>query len=354
MLLAWKEIKRNKIRYFLISTIMVAVLFLVFFITALSNGLGYADTAAVSNLQADQVILNKEAEGVLIKSGLDNKDISEIDKQVDEDFSPLNITISSLEKEDKRSVDVVYFTVDIKRYGNIAIVEGKDIKELKDGEVIADESLKKKGYSLYDTIEDSRTGKKMKIAGFTTDHVYSHMPVIFTDLSLGFQSLYSGSEVYNAVLVKGNNISVSGYDVQTVEDTLKSIPGHSETQASFTVMKTFLIIISVFVSSVFFYVITIQKVHQFGVLKAIGMKTITIAKTILAQVVFLTLIGLAISGLAFYGIVQILPEEMPFILSTHLLLLTGVLFLILNIIGAMLSVWKVTKIDPLEAMGRIE
>lgn len=354
MLLAWKEMKRNKVRYFLISTIMVAVLFLVFFITALSNGLGYADTAAISKLEADQIILNKEADGVLIKSGLDSNDISDIAEKIDRDYSPFSITVSTLEKEDEKSIDVAYFTVDTATYGDLEVVQGKTMKELNDGEVIADESLKKKGFALNDIVEDSRTGKKLKVAGFTKEHVYSHMPVIFTDISEGFQSLYSGKDIYNAVLVKGGKKSIAGYKVQTVEDTVKTIPGHAETQGSFTVMKTFLIVISVFVSSVFFYVITIQKLHQFGVLKAIGMKTSEIAKTILTQVVLLTLVGLAISICAFYGIVQVLPEEMPFVFSTELMILTGALFLVLNMFGAMLSVWKVTKIDPLEAMGRIE
>ncbi len=354
MLLAWKEMKRNKVRYFLISTIMVAVLFLVFFITALSNGLGYADTAAISNLQADQVILNKDADGVLIKSRLDSSDIREIESKIDGNSSPLSITISTLEKKNEKSVDVVYFTVDTKAYGNLEIVEGKTMQELTDGEIIADESLKRKGFAMNDKIEDSRTGKELTVAGFTKNHVYSHMPVIFTDVSEGFQSIYSGNDTYNAILVKGDKVTLSGYHVQTLEDTVKTIPGHAETQGSFTVMKTFLIVISVFVSSVFFYVITIQKLHQFGVLKALGMKTFEIAQAILVQVVLLTFVGLAISALAFLGIVQVLPEEMPFVFSIEIMMLTGALFLVLNMFGALLSIWKVTKIDPLEAMGRIE
>lgn len=354
MLLAWKEIKRNKLRYVLISTIIIAILFLVFFITALSSGLGYADTAAISNLKAKRVVLNKEAEGVLIKSVLKSKDIEEINKQLNVKSSPFNVTNSTLEKEGERSVDIAYFTIDQSQYGPLDIVEGKNLDQLKDEEVIADESLKRHGYSLNDTIKDSRTGKIMKIAGFTEGQIYSHMPVIFTDLHLGFQSLYAGTEVYNAVLVNSDKVEVSGYDVKIVEDIVKTIPGHKETQTSFSVMKTFLIIISVFVSSVFFYVLTIQKLNQFGVLKALGMKTIDIAKSIITQVIFLTCIGLVISGFGFYGIIQVLPEEIPFKLSMDSMVKTGTLFLVLNSFGALLSIWKVTKIDPLEAIGRVE
>ncbi|WP_186725776.1 hypothetical protein [Rummeliibacillus sp. SL167] len=56
------------------------------------------------------------------------------------------------------------------------------------------------------------------------------------------------------------------------------MPGYKEMQGSFTMMKVFLFIIAAFVSSVFFYILTIQKSHQFGVLKAIGAKSWYIAK----------------------------------------------------------------------------
>ncbi|KHF39286.1 ABC transporter permease [Halalkalibacter okhensis] len=354
MFLAWNEFRRNKIRYSLLSLIMIAVLFLVFFITALSNGLGYADSAAMSNLNTEYVILSEEAEGVLIKSELNNEDLDELFDLLGEPYSPLAITVSGLEKANERTVDVAYFTVDTKRYGDVTITEGKNLGELKDQEVVVDESIKRFGYELHDTIKDSRTEVEMTIAGFTRDHVYSHMPVIFTDESFGFQTFYRMEDTYNAVLYHGSEIELEHYNVQTLEETIKTIPGYSETQGSFMMMKTFLFIISVFVSSVFFYVITLQKTHQFGILKAIGAQTWYIAKSILLQVAFITLIGLLLSSLAFYGIVQVMPEEMPVVLSWQLVVGTGGLFLILNMFGAMLSIWKVAKVDALEAIGRME
>ncbi|MBU9723444.1 MULTISPECIES: ABC transporter permease [Bacillaceae] len=354
MFLAWKEFSRNKLRYTLLSLIMIAVLFLVFFITALSNGLGYADSAAISNLNAEYVILSEEAEGVMIKSELNNKNLDEVFELLGNEYSPFAITISALERKNERSVDIVYFTVNTSRYGDVEITEGKNLSELEENEVVVDESIKGFGFELNDTILDSRTDIEMVIAGFTKDHVYSHMPVIFTDESIGFQAVYRMEDTYNAVLYNGEMVELDQYEVQTLDETIKTIPGYSETQGSFTMMKVFLVVISVFVSSVFFYVITLQKTHQFGILKAIGANTWFITKSILIQVSFITLIGLIFSNLAFYGIVQVMPEEMPIILSWNLILGTGILFLCLNTIGALLSIRKVTKIDALEAMGRAE
>ncbi len=354
MFLAWKEFSRNKLRYTLLSLIMIAVLFLVFFITALSNGLGYADSAAISNLNAEYLILSEEAEEVMIKSELNRNNLAEIFGLLGDEYSPFAITISALERENERSVDVAYFTVNTSRYGDVEITEGKNVSELEDNEVVVDESIKRFGFEINDIIIDSRTEEEMTIVGFTKDHVYSHMPVIFTNESIGFQSVYRMEDTYNAVLYYGDKIKLDQYEVLTLEETIKTIPGYSETQGSFTMMKVSLVIISVFVSSVFFYVITLQKTHQFGTLKAIGANTWYITKSILIQVCFITLIGLLFSNLAFYGVVQVMPEEMPIILSWDLIVRTGILFLCLNTIGALLSIWKVTKVDALEAMGRVE
>lgn len=116
----------------------------------------------------------------------------------------------------------------------------------------------------------------------------------------------------------------------------------------------FLFIISAFVSTVFFYVITLQKTNQFGILKAIGSKTAYIAKSIIIQVTLITLIGVVFSSLFVYGITNVLPEGMPFRTSPALVLGTAILFLVLNLLGSLLSVYKVAKVDALEAIGRVE
>jgi putative ABC transport system permease protein len=52
-----------------------------------------------------------------------------------------------------------------------------------------------------------------------------------------------------------------------------------------------LVVISAAILGVFFYVITIQKEKQFGVLKAIGMEMKELTNFIVSQVIMLALIG---------------------------------------------------------------
>ncbi|WP_175991508.1 ABC transporter permease [Bacillus sp. Marseille-Q1617] len=354
MFLAFKELKHSKVRYTLIALIMTAVLFLVFFISGLANGLGFGDSAAVRNLEADYVVLNEEADDAIVGSSLSEKQVHQIDESVDGEVSPLSITMmSSFKGSDKEEVDVTYFSVDTDAYPEMDIVEGKNISELEAHEVIADESLQQEGYQLNDKVVDQSTSKELTIAGFSKDQMYSNIPVVYTDLSTGLQEKRGSETMYNAVLYSGPEAALDGVDILTIDEAVGGIPGYTETQGSLRMIVVFLFIISAFVTTVFFYVITIHKLHQLGVLKAIGATTGYIARSIMTQVSLLTVIGLVFSGALVYGMTRVIPEDMPFRLTPGLLAGTAGLFLLLNLLGALLSVRQVAKTDALEAIGRV-
>jgi putative ABC transport system permease protein len=353
--LAFKELRHSKVRYTLIALIMTAVLFLVFFISGLANGLGFGDSAAIKNLQAEHVVVNKEAEDAIVGSSLSDQQVKRIDKKLDGEFSPLSVTMmSSIKKTGKEEVDVTYFSVDTDSYPEMEVAEGKNISELEVDEVIADESMQRDGFKLNDVVVDQNTGKELIIAGFSKDQMYSNIPVVYTDLGAGVHESRGQDTTYNAILYSGSYEELDGFDSLTINEAVEGIPGYTETQGSLKMIVVFLFIISAFVSTVFFYVITIHKLNQLGVLKAIGATTGYIAKSIMIQVSLLTAIGLVISGGLVYGMTQVIPEDMPFRLTPVLLAGTAGMFLLLNLLGALLSVRQVAKTDALEAIGRVE
>ncbi|MFD1739586.1 ABC transporter permease [Bacillus salitolerans] len=354
MFLAIREIKRSKLKYTLLSVTMVAILFLVFFITGLANGLSFADSSSLQNLSVDYAITNKEADGQIVISELTEEQVQSISKNLNYDSTPMDMTFAQLKLEQEKDLDVIYFSVDTKKYPDLEVTEGKNISELTGNEVIVNDSLKKAGFELNDEIVDEHSGKIMTIAGFIEGHTYTFLPVVYVDFHLGMNQLYDEEIFYNAVLYTGAKENISGFDTFNKEELVKSMSGYTETQGSFMVMTVFMFIISAFVSTVFFYVITIQKTSQFGVLKAVGASTNYISKSIMIQVILLTIISLIVSVFAIFGMVQVLPEGVPFKTSFSIIMGTGVLFLVLNLLGSLLSVFKVAKIDPLEAIGRVE
>ncbi|MGO4530470.1 ABC transporter permease [Paenibacillus sp. 2TAF8] len=165
--------------------------------------------------------------------------------------------------------------------------------------------------------------------------------------------------VYNAIAVKGTDAQVSKLsatlpktEMITKSDAVSAIPGYKEEQGSLLMMIAFLYVISAFVLAVFFYVITIQKTSQFGILKAIGTRNAYLAGSVSLQVLLLSAGSLVISVLLVRLFESILPASMPFQLGFSTLALTCVLFILMSMAGSLFSVWKVTKIDALDAIGR--
>lgn len=131
---------------------------------------------------------------------------------------------------------------------------------------------------------------------------------------------------------------------------LDQIPGYSAEQMTLNMMIYFLIVIGGFILTAFFYVMTLQKTTQFGILKALGTKASYIAMSIVAQVVVISLISIIISVGITLLLPSVLPDAMPFELSLSTIVTYSLIFFIVALIGSLLSMWRINKVDPLDAI----
>ena len=119
-------------------------------------------------------------------------------------------------------------------------------------------------------------------------------------------------------------------------------------------MLSFLMVISALIIGVFFYVFTMQKSNQFGIMKAIGAKNGFLGKAVVSQVFVLSLVSIIIGILLTYGTAAVLPKGMPFILETRLMVTYSLVLLVIALLSSLVSVRTIVKIDPLKALGRVE
>ncbi|WP_339269124.1 ABC transporter permease [Paenibacillus sp. FSL W8-0187] len=364
MFLALRELRHAKLRYLLIGFIMVLIAWLVLFVTGLAQGLSSDNASSIQNMKADYLVLQEESDHRINRSILTEELWTEVRSHPGGNkATPLGVHMNTLTKEGSTAkFDAAFFAIDVESMLAPKVVEGTMINNTDADHVMADRSLKDDGYQLGDRIVDQATGATYTIAAFTEGQSYSHAPVIHMNFE-GWKALQPRSAkqepIYSAIVLNGSPEQketlardISGIEIMTKDEALQGIPGFKEEQGSLIMMIVFLFVIAAFVLAVFFYVITIQKMNQFGVLKAIGAGTGYLVRNLIFQVLTLTIVSLAISIGLTYGVSLLLSGIVPFSLPPSVVLLCSLLFLAVSLMGSLLSLYRVIKIDAIEAIGR--
>lgn len=373
MYLAIREMRYAKGRYALIATIMVLVSFLVLFVTGLAQGLAYDNAASVKNMAATHFVLEQDSNHRFTRSQVDQDQLNQARSVVgQENAEPLGVKMTTVSPTgDTKKIDVTLFMVNPEGWLAPTVTEGSLITDQTKGQVVVDQKLSESGVRIGTVLVDQASGTEWTVGGFVQNESFSHSPVVFLNeqewltlqggsrTSQGSADTNANAPIYNAIAIKDGgdqvdrlSVAMPNTEVITKSDAVSAIPGYKEEQGSLLMMIAFLYVISAFVLAVFFYVITIQKTSQFGILKAIGTRNAYLAGSVSLQVLVLSVGSLVISVLLVRLFESILPASMPFQLGLSTLALTCVLFILMSVAGSLFSVWKVTKIDALDAIGR--
>lgn len=349
MYLTFKELRHEKLKFSALGLIIFLIVFLVLFITGLANGLANDSGSAIKETSAQTFVLQKGSEDRLNRSELSNSDWKKFKHQNAAKLSVNQMTIQQKNNSSKKT-DIAYFTIDANSFLAPKVISGQKLTNANLQKVVVSNKLKSSGYKLGDKFKDSTSGKTFIIAGFTDNKAYSHTPVIYLNQKQS-QTILPQNTGFNAIALKKNLTKKSGYQVINKQTLINAIPGYSAEQGSLYLMIGFLYIISLFVLAVFFYIINLQKLRDFGTLKALGTKTSYLVKHVITEMGLLSLVSILVSFGVTFLIAQAMPASMPFALSTPVALGTGLLFLVITLISALLSLIKVVKVDPIIAIG---
>ncbi len=345
LFLAWKEIRYAKMKFLLIIGIITLITSLILSISGLANGLSVDNASAIKNMSVNTYIVEKSDTHQLERSNLTETDISSV-----KDGVPLGLKMVEMIHEG-RAVNISLFALDS---DSSFMPAAENRGKLAPYEVLADPGLKKEGFKLGDSF--TYKDKTWKIKGFTEKRFsYGHTPSMFTSIET-WRDLHQNQLTYQAMLLSDVDgvDSPSTLDAASKEDILSNVPGYSAEQGSLNMMVIFLLIISAIVLATFFYVMTLQKLHQYGVLKAIGTKAGILLRALFAQISILSLLGIAAGNTLTYGLTVIIPGDVPFELSTGMILFNSALILLMAWVGSLLSFRSIVKVNPLEAIGGVK
>ncbi|MFD4261568.1 ABC transporter permease [Streptomyces sp. NPDC058534] len=359
MFVAWRDLRFAKGRFALMGTVIVLITLLVGLLSGLTAGLGQQNISAITSLPADRIAFNAPGSG---------EDVSYANSTVTEEqwqrwartpgvnsAEPLGITTTKATAGSK-SVGVSAFGVqpgsglapDSDRIHGRAVVLSATASD--DLGVVAGDTF-------------TLAGQEVSVAAVSGDASFSHTPVVWTSLGTWQKAAppTSGSDGPTASVIALD--TTSGADIKAADqamgtktvskdDSLSAIGSYTSENGSLQLMRGFLFAISALVIGAFFTVWTIQRSGDVAVLKALGASTAGLLKDALGQAVVLlaggTLIGTGIAaGLG----ALVAGSAVPFLLTPATVLIPAAVMIALGVLGAALSIRRITSVDPLTALG---
>ncbi|HDE0371500.1 TPA: FtsX-like permease family protein [Staphylococcus aureus] len=349
MFLAWNEIRRNKLKFGLIIGVLTMISYLLFLLSGLANGLINMNKEGIDKWQAEAIVLNKDANQTVQQSVFNKKDIeNKYKKQAT--LKQTGEIVSNGHQKD----NVLVFGVEKSSFLVPSLIEGH--KATKDNEVLADETLKNKGFKIGDTLSLSQSDEKLHIVGFTESAKYNVSPVIFTnDATIAKINPRLTGDKINAVVVRDTNWKDKKLNQEleavSINDFIENLPGYKPQNLTLNFMISFLFVISATVIGIFLYVMTLQKTSLFGILKAQGFTNGYLANVVISQTLILALFGTAF-GLLLTGVTgAFLPDAVPVKFDVLTLLVFAIVLMIVSVLGSLFSILTIRKIDPLKAIG---
>jgi len=343
MNLAWKEMKKNKGRFLILGSIVFLVSFLTFIISGLANGLSQDNAALIKDLPQGQFYMDEDADQTYNLSKIDRSIQNEILSN-EKNAVAFSIQMGFLNEKDNKQQSVAFTTA----------TESTLFANVKQGEVILDSSLKDKGIKVGDTLTNNQFNGKFVVKGFVEQKKYSHAPVAYINKE-DYQEIYRVEEMQLIFVPNGDSSKeYAGLHSFSNREFLQTIPSYNAEQMSLNMIVWFLIVISGMLFAIFFYMMNVQKIGLYGILKAIGLKTNKLFKMIWIQMAIITVVSLILSVGLSQAFNIISPKEMPFTLTITTTIQLSIVFLIIGFIGATISGMQIKKVEPLQAIQQGE
>lgn len=391
MYLAIQEIRHSAARFVAISAVVFLVSYLVYFLTGLAWGLASSYTESVEKWNAKTITMTKGANKNILASHIDVADL----KYDPDKSTPIAVSTAAIPSapDSKDLTNVFIYGLKPDGFAMPKPDEGHGLKKADD--VIVDSRLKVDGYKLGDIIHLPDANTDMTIVGFAKGQRFQAAPVLFVDFG-NFDTL-TGSDIdfeppeitrdmlpadlpdavadeilkvkitpdekdismVNAIISKAgaSKTTYTGDDDEVkleavpIGEFIDDLPGYKAQYLTFGIMIGALIFILSLVLGIFMYVLTIQKKHIFGIMKAQGVPTSYIAKAGAFQTFFITVVGvlLGMAGAVATGVP--LSYTVPFKAQPMLFIGVTVAFIIVTLIGSLFPIRVIAKIDPIKAIG---
>lgn len=360
MKLAWKELVYGIKKYILIELLIVLLMFMVLFLSGLAEGLGRAVISGIDNMDADYFLLGDSAEDLITVSKLDTDVYDQLKAQTDAELAVLDIQRMYLSRQgDAEKMNITYFAIEAGSFLEPAVTQGVQFAGSDvENPILLDDDFALEGIEIGDMVMDSSTELVFTVIGFVEDQMYGHTSIGFitTDSYTRLRTLLNPmyEKEYHAIALRGSDvedIGLDGTELVAKADIIENIPSYTAEHMTITMIVWVLVIVSATIIGVFYYILTLQKRRQFGIMKAIGVGMGRLAGIVASQVCIIAVCGAVIANLLTFAMAAALPETMPFYLESGSACLVTIAFVLISIVSSLVSILNISHVDPMKVIG---
>lgn len=376
--LAFKEVWRNRGRFFLFSMVIALITALVLFIAALAEGLASANKEYLSKLDAQLIVFQKDVDTSISASRIGRSKLNSI-RRVNgvQEIGSIGFSNGALIFPDRPKLNISLIGVEPGQPGNPPVLAGKGLSNSYANEVIMDATIADRArvkvgdLIVIQTIQGTEEKRyTLKVVGRTSSQQHLFAPSVFlpyrtwdTIRPQGAANAGLVEIVANVVAVRvdptANPANVAEQITQTVSDVevtdiptaIEALPGYSAQQSTLQTQQVFTLLIGVLIVGGFFQIQLLQKIPQIGVLKAIGTSNSTVAGAVVMQIIIVTTFGVLLGG----GVTTLLaigiPKNVPIVFTGSSVALAIGLLLAIGPLGGLVSVFRAVTVEPLLALG---
>lgn len=350
MFLALKELKKEKLRSGLIIAMIVLISYLIFILTSLALGLARENTAALNSWGAQRVALNSTANVDLRQSFLTKKQAGPLTKQE----AYIGETSVVAKATGHKQLSATFIGLDGQQFiaKNLKLESGRQVHQAH--EIVVDDSLKLEGYRLNSHLKLNDTAQKFTIVGFTKNAKLNISPVIYGQLST-WQTLrnIAAGPIASAVVSQNSHYqsNQTGVKVYSKQQIINKLPGYTAQNMTFMLMIGFLMVISLIIIAVFLYILTMQKLPNYAVLRVQGIPRKMLVGATISQSLLLVISGLAIGALLTAVTAFAIPAVVPMAFDFSILGAVGIGLLVMALLGGLIPIKSVLNVDPISVIG---
>ncbi|MFS3127013.1 FtsX-like permease family protein [Nocardioides sp. Bht2] len=370
MFLALRDLRFGRTRFVLMGAVISLIAVLMVLLSGLSQGLVKDGVSGLQNLPITSFAFEKgvQHDSAFTRSVLDQDAVEAWRGQRDvNDAAPFGLALVNGANQDGVEVDLALIGVEPETFIAPRSASGDEFGAA-DGLVVSSHLIEKEKVKIGDTITLEHSGLSVRIVGVMEDqNTFGHVDMAYVPLDtwrLAKAGVSSADELtprqqreITAVAVDGPEETAAadraaGTESLSQRDSYNASPGYTAETSTLMMIQVFLYAICALVAGAFFTVLTIHRKGEIAVLRAMGASTGYLLRDGLGQALLLLLgaVGVGVGiGVGFGALLQ--GTAMPFALVAGPVVLAALLLILLGLAGAAAAIVRITRVDPLTALG---